>query len=121
MKGVQNLIALLAIASIPAVAAAPVPADQLVGRDAEPKAEPDYGKYGNYGDYAPPAGGYGKYSTYGSYKREAEPQPADYGKYGKYGKYGNYGDYAPPAGGYGKYSTYGSYKRTVDFVKRLWS
>ncbi|KAI9774157.1 MAG: hypothetical protein M1840_005250 [Geoglossum simile] len=120
MKAAQNLLALLAIASVPAVVAAPVP-DQLVERDAEPEAEPGYG---NYGSYPEPKGGYGtygKYGDYGSYKREpaavvmkrdAEPD------YGEYGKYGDYGSYAPPVGGY---ASYGAYKRAVDFIKRLWS
>ena len=132
MKGIQNLAALLAIASIPAAIAAPVPADQLVERDAEAEAEPGYGSYGSY---KAPEGGYGKYGNYGKYgsygsykrdaepveiavKRDAEPEPADYGKYGNYGKYGSYGSYAPPPGGY---ASYGAYKRAIDFVKRLWS
>jgi hypothetical protein len=127
MKAAQNLLALLAIASVSAVVAAPVP-DQLVERNAEPEA--DYGNYGSYpapkggygsyGSYPAPKGGYGKYGNYGSYKREVEvtvKRDAEPG-YGDYGKYGDYGSYAPPAGGY---ASYGSYKRAIDFVKRLWS
>jgi hypothetical protein len=78
MKVAQNLLALLAIASVPAIVAAPVPADenQLAERA-------DYGKYGSYGSYPVPKGGYGSYGSY--------PEPA--GGYGKYGKYGTYGSY----------------------------
>src|SRR5579862_3684632 len=129
MRAVQTLLALLAVASVPAVMAAPVP-DQLVERNAEAEAEPGYGNYGSYpapkggygtyGTYPAPKGGYGKYGNYGSYKREAEPAEKRDAEpdYGDYGKYGDYGSYAPPAGGY---ATYGSYKRAIDFVKRLWS
>ena len=103
MKLTTNLLAFIALASVPFALAAPIAEDK---RAAEPG-------YGNYGSYPPPVGGYGKYGGYGSYKRvekekrAAEPEPEPAPKPG----YGNYGSYPPPPGGYGKYGGYGSYKR----------
>ncbi|KAF7505677.1 hypothetical protein GJ744_000526 [Endocarpon pusillum] len=73
-----KLLAFLALLSISAVVASPVPADGAV----EKRKAADYGNYGNYGAYGKygaypppsptPTGGYGKYGTYGSYARAAE-------------------------------------------------
>jgi len=122
MKAAQSLLALLAVASVPAVIAAPVPisGNQVAERDAEAKAEPDYGSYGSY---APPPGGYGTYpEPDGGYPAPQGGYPAPQGGYpAPDSNPGNYGDYPAPAGGYGKYGDYGHYKRAVALIKRIWS
>jgi hypothetical protein len=99
MKATQNLLVLLAFASVHATVAAPMPVDgnQPIKRDAEPEAKPDYGSYGSYGTY--PSTSSGSASGYGSY-----------------------GSYPEPAGGYGTYASYGTYKRFIgNLIKRIWS
>ncbi|KAI9775596.1 MAG: hypothetical protein M1839_000997 [Geoglossum umbratile] len=125
MKATLSLLALLAMASVPAVIAAPVPigGNQLAERDANAEAEPDYGSYGSY---APPPGGYGTYNDYpepdGGFPAPKGGYPAPEGGYpAPDSNPGKYTDYPAPEGGYGTYGDYGHYKRAIALIKRLWS
>jgi hypothetical protein len=85
-----KVLAMLALASISAVLAAPIAGDGLVEREAA-----DYGKYGNYGKYGDAVG-------IKSMERLLTYRP------------GSYGAYPPPPTGYGKYGSYGAYARAVE-------